>query len=164
MLGAGQGAAPKGPFWGHLGTPRYGRRPQAWLFAGDMGCPENGWEVSSDPAGAPLVAQVPVQLCKKCRAWRSRGEIASVWNANISQGKEGRAREECGGQTSFPRAPIGHSQPRAQKDAPGTGAFSQHHGGGSSLGPKILGFGGLCGRRPAGAWWPVGGLRLARRH
>lgn len=104
MLGEGQGAAPKGPILGTSGDTRCGQRPQAWLFARDTDCPENGWEGSSDPAGAPLAAQVPVQLCQKCRAWRSCGEIVSVWNANISQEKEGRVHEGCGG-TSFPRGP-----------------------------------------------------------
>lgn len=66
-------------------------------------------EGRSNPAGLPLPAQVPAQLCKKCRAWRS---LRSVWNVNISQEKEGGAHNGVFGDKIPQGPPLGLSQPQ----------------------------------------------------
>lgn len=65
----------------------------------------DSWEGTSDPAGAPLPAQVPVQLCKKCRAWRSLGEIVECLECKRFPGKGGQSTRWGVGQAS-PEAPA----------------------------------------------------------
>lgn len=80
-------------FWGHVGV----RAPQAWFSARNTVCPANGctWKgqlggqqhTSRSPPPPP--PQVSVQLCKKCRAWKSLGEIAGYLECKHFPGKGG---------------------------------------------------------------------------
>lgn len=99
MLGLGQGGGlQKCLFWGGLGMPRYGGALLGLALYGEhnLSCKwpvpgRDSCEGRSDPAGAPLPAQVPVQLCEKCRAWKSLGLIAECLECKHFPGKGGQS-------------------------------------------------------------------------
>lgn len=73
----------------------------------------DSWEGGRGPAGAPRSAQVPVQLCEKCRAWKSRGEIAACLECKHLPGQGGQGTE-WGVWDMQPREPpLGLGEPQA---------------------------------------------------
>lgn len=89
---AGVDQGTRAPKSGYSGIHRCGP-PQARFSARDTVCPLSGctWKGAAvgrqEPPPAPV--QVPVQLCKKCRAWKSLGEIAGYLECKHFPGKGG---------------------------------------------------------------------------
>lgn len=81
--------APQVPILGMFGDAEVRGPPQAWLFARYTVSLANGCTWKGQLGGAPLLAQVPVQLCEKCRAWKSLGEIAECLECKHFPGKGG---------------------------------------------------------------------------
>lgn len=92
MLGSAQGGGlPRVPI---LGRQRCGgptglvlcqehSLPCKWLYLGGQKCASR-----TSPSNLQS-AQVPVQLCEKCRAWKSLGEIAECLECKHFPGKGG---------------------------------------------------------------------------
>ena len=89
---AGVDQGTRAPKSGYSGIHRCGP-PQARFSARDTVCPLSGctWKGAAvgrqEPPPAPV--QVPVQLCRKCRAWKSLGEIAGYLECKHFPGKGG---------------------------------------------------------------------------